>query len=205
VSDRAAIIETHSAVVVLLGDRAYKMKKPVDLGFLDFRDLCAREEACTRELALNRRLAADVYLGTARVVDDDDVTLEHLLVMRRLPAERRLDQLVASGADVDAALRSVVAVLVALHERSPVPAATAERVSGPEAVTALWASCTEGIRRCGNEEVPTATVDAVERLATRFLAGRAPLLLDRVEAGSSATATAISSAPTSSASTTDPA
>ena len=59
--------ETHCAVVLLLGDRAYKVKKPVDLGFLDFRDVAERRAACRREVELNRRLAPDVYLGVGHV------------------------------------------------------------------------------------------------------------------------------------------
>jgi aminoglycoside phosphotransferase family enzyme len=58
--DRTAHVrETHSGVVLLVGDLAYKIKKPVDLGFLDFRTMAAREHACRRELELNRRLAPD--------------------------------------------------------------------------------------------------------------------------------------------------
>ncbi|MGZ4498855.1 MAG: hypothetical protein ACXVXD_00330 [Nocardioidaceae bacterium] len=59
--------ETHAAVVLLVGDRAYKVKKPLDLGFLDFTTLAARERACRREVELNRRLAQDVYLGVAEL------------------------------------------------------------------------------------------------------------------------------------------
>ena len=61
-----AVRETHAAVVFLVGDRAYKMKKPVDLGFLDFTAEPARRAACHREVVLNRRLAPDVYLGDVR-------------------------------------------------------------------------------------------------------------------------------------------
>ena len=53
----ASLVETHSAVVVFFGDRAFKVKKPVDLGFLDFRSRAAREAICHREVELNRRLA----------------------------------------------------------------------------------------------------------------------------------------------------
>ena len=61
------VVETHSAVVTFIGDRAYKVKKPVDLGFLDFTTREAREAACHREVELNRRMAPDVYLGVADV------------------------------------------------------------------------------------------------------------------------------------------
>ena len=57
------VSETHSAVVFFAGDRAYKLKKPVNLGFLDFSTPEARAAACRREAELNRRFAPDVYLG----------------------------------------------------------------------------------------------------------------------------------------------
>lgn len=56
----AAVAETHSGVVFFLGDKADKLKKPVDLGFLDFRTRESRLAVCRREVALSRRLAPDV-------------------------------------------------------------------------------------------------------------------------------------------------
>ncbi|HNG24770.1 MAG TPA: hypothetical protein PLC03_12455, partial [Microthrixaceae bacterium] len=67
----AAAIETHSASLFFFGDRVYKVKKPVDLGFLDFRTEEGRAAACRREVELNRRLAPDVYLGVAQMTDPD--------------------------------------------------------------------------------------------------------------------------------------
>jgi uncharacterized protein len=69
--DRAAIAETHVSVVAFVGDRAYKLKKPVAMGFLDFSTREEREAACHREVDLNRRLAPDVYLGVAHVIGID--------------------------------------------------------------------------------------------------------------------------------------
>src|SRR5690349_17964277 len=57
--------ETHCAGLLLVGDRALKFKKPVDLGFLDFTTREKRTEACHREVRLNRRFSPDVYLGVA--------------------------------------------------------------------------------------------------------------------------------------------
>lgn len=59
----AGLHETHSGVVILLGDRVYKIKKPIRTEFLDFRSREARLAACRNEVELNRRLAPDVYLG----------------------------------------------------------------------------------------------------------------------------------------------
>ena len=105
--DRVELIETHISWVLLAGDRVYKIKKPVNLGFLDFTTLALRRRFCQEEVRLNRRLASDVYLG----VDGDQGharrrrasrargrTLEVAVVMRRLPAERMLERLVRENA-----------------------------------------------------------------------------------------------------------
>jgi aminoglycoside phosphotransferase family enzyme len=57
------LIETHISWVFLVGSHVYKIKKPVDLGFLDFTTLARRRAACEEEVRLNRRLAPDVYDG----------------------------------------------------------------------------------------------------------------------------------------------
>ncbi len=61
------LIETHISWVILTGDYAYKIKKPLDLGFLDFSTLEKRKHYCERELALNRRLAPDIYLDVVSI------------------------------------------------------------------------------------------------------------------------------------------
>ncbi len=86
------VIETHIAAVFLIGEHAYKMKKAVDLGFLDFSTREKRSWAIRRELDFNRRTAPDVYLAVAQVVrrpdgqlafDEAGEPLESVLVMRR--------------------------------------------------------------------------------------------------------------------------
>jgi len=64
----AHVVETHISVLVFIGDRVYKLRKPVRYDFLDFTDRPVREADCRREVELNRRLAPDVYLGVADVV-----------------------------------------------------------------------------------------------------------------------------------------
>ncbi len=66
--DDFRVIQTHISVVFLAGEFVYKVKKPVDLGFLDFGSLDKREHFCHEEVRLNRRLAADVYLGVVPIV-----------------------------------------------------------------------------------------------------------------------------------------
>src|SRR5262249_27057963 len=75
----AALAETHSAVVYFAGDRAFKLKKPVKLEFLDFSTRQGRAAACARETELNRRFAPDVYLGVAEVHGPDGRVCDHLV------------------------------------------------------------------------------------------------------------------------------
>ena len=121
--DHAAVLETHAAVLFFVADRAYKLKKPVNLGFLDFRSRADRERVCHREVELNRRLAPDVYLGVADVIGPDGEPCDHFVVMRRMPAERRLSSMIRAGEPVDDELRHLARMLAAFH-------ATARR--GPE-------------------------------------------------------------------------
>src|SRR5262249_6531676 len=132
-SVNAALAETHVSVLVFVGDRAYKLKKPVAPGFLDFSTREAREAACRREVELNRRLAPDVYLGVADVSGPDGCLCDHLVVMRRMPAERRLAALVRAGAGVDDGLRQVARLIAAFHER----AATSPEIALAGSVTSV--------------------------------------------------------------------
>jgi aminoglycoside phosphotransferase family enzyme/predicted kinase len=169
-----AVRETHAAVVFLIGDRACKMKKPVDLGFLDFSTEPARREACHREVALNRRLAPDVYLGVADVTGPDGRSCEHLVVMRRMPEERRLSTLIATGAPVDEELRRIAHLVAAFHgrsERSTDIAAAGSR----DALRARWTASFDQVRPFHGTVLDPRVAPEVERLTLRFLAGREPL------------------------------
>lgn len=99
-------VQTHISVVFLAGDRAYKIRKPVDLGFLDFTTLERRRADCEAEVELNRRLAAEIYLGVEPVVRGESGELrfggegepvEWAVAMRRLPAGRTLEALLERG------------------------------------------------------------------------------------------------------------
>ena len=114
----AEIRETHTSVVVLVGDRAYKSKKPVTTDFLDFSAPEARERACEREVELNRRLAPDSYLGVAHLSDPSGGPAEPVVVMRRYPDESRLATRVRNGDLVTASVERVAEELARFHERA---------------------------------------------------------------------------------------
>lgn len=98
------VIETHMAFVFLTAEFVLKLKKPVSFGYFDHRTLAARTRACKEEVRLNRALAGDIYLGivpllqtqTGLALKGDGVVVDWLVRMRRLPADRMLDELLAN-------------------------------------------------------------------------------------------------------------
>ncbi|MGW3472148.1 bifunctional aminoglycoside phosphotransferase/ATP-binding protein [Saccharopolyspora sp. NPDC000995] len=180
--DNVEIAQSHCAVVVFIGDHAYKVKKPVDFGFLDFRTVAARERACRRELELNRRLAPDVYLDVAQVLDGNGQACDWLVVMRRMPASRRLSKLVAQGVDVRADLKQLARMLASFHStarRGP----DIDAAGGPAALRKRWTDNFAGAEPFVGDVLDRAQFDEVVELTLRYLAGRTPLLEDRVRRG----------------------
>lgn len=133
-------LETHMSWLFFAGDRVLKLKKPVRFPFLDFSTLQAREFYCREELRLNSRLAPGVYLGLLALqatetgfalVPEQDLpapgqTVDWLVLMRRLPAQRVLERLIAHARIEAPEVDALVAVLAAFYRRSPRIAVTAQ-------------------------------------------------------------------------------
>ncbi|ADC88701.1 conserved hypothetical protein [Thermocrinis albus DSM 14484] len=92
------LIQTHASWVIVAGDVVYKIKKPVNFGFLDYSTLEKRKEFCQKEVILNRRLCPWVYLGVVPIsrrgeeylLEDESSVVEYAVKMRRIPQERLL-------------------------------------------------------------------------------------------------------------------
>jgi uncharacterized protein len=178
----AGASETHSAVVFFAGDRACKLKKPVRLDFLDFSTVEARAAACARETELNRRFAPDVYLGVAEVRDPAGRVCDHLVVMRRMPGNRRLSALIRAGEPTAAAVRQVARVLATQHAsaaRSP----EVSRQGGRDAIRQRWHDNFEQLSAIARDLIDGTEIDEAAQLADQFLAARAPLFDARVRRG----------------------
>jgi aminoglycoside phosphotransferase family enzyme/predicted kinase len=99
-TDKVELVETHISYVLLVGEYAYKFKKPLDLGFLDFSTLELRQHFCREELRINRRLAPAIYLEVVAItgsVDSPQIggqgpAIEYAVKMRRFPEEGLLSQ-----------------------------------------------------------------------------------------------------------------
>ncbi|WP_405915380.1 AAA family ATPase [Streptomyces sp. NBC_00728] len=174
--------ETHTAVLFFVGDRAYKLKKPVDLGFLDYTTATARRVACEREVALNRRFAPDVYLGLGEFRGPGESEAEPLVVMRRMPEDRRLSHLVGTGASVDDVLRVVARHLATWHADAPRGREVDEQGTR-DALSSRWEASFAQVRTLGADGSVPDDLAEIEKLVRRYLAGRERLFDARIEQG----------------------
>jgi uncharacterized protein len=179
ISGQAALAETHISTVFVVGDRAYKLKKPVTTAFLNFSTPDLRRAACEREVALNRRVASDVYLGVAEVRDVDGNPCDYLTVMRRLPPDRRLAALVRGGFDVGDSLKEISHKLVAFHSRTIRSAAISQEGTVARVRERWEANFREA--KYFESVLPLHLREEMEELVYLYLGGRSPLFERRIE------------------------
>ena len=126
-ADHRQVLETHISTVLLVGEFAYKIKKPLDLGFLNFLELSAREFYCREEIRLNQRLAPQLYLEVVAIggslqnpVLGMQPALEYAVKMHRFPQDLQLDYLLAAGKLTGVHLDQLASLLAAFHAGLPV-------------------------------------------------------------------------------------
>lgn len=123
-ADDVIHIETHISHVFLAGDMAYKIKKPVNLGFLDFTTLDRRLYYCREEVRLNRRLTDHVYYGVDEIkrdrngyhLNEDGETVEYAVKMKRLPEEAVLKTILSEQRLDNRFLRQLSETLAAFYQ-----------------------------------------------------------------------------------------
>ncbi len=178
-----AVAETHISTVFFAGDRAYKLLKPIRTSFLDFSTTERRLKAVDDELELNRRMAPSVYLGSADVIENGSV-VDRLLVMRRLPADRRLTELIErAGADaIQDCVRSIARTVAVFHAAQE-PLLDAHAIAGVEALARNWRDNHDDMAPLVGPVLSPVEVDRVRTLVARFLDHRSALFDRRIAEG----------------------
>jgi aminoglycoside phosphotransferase family enzyme/predicted kinase len=126
-ADGLALRETHISWVILCGEFAYKLKKPLDLGFLDFSTMARRRHFCEEELRLNRRFSPELYLAVVPVTQSPEgpvmggegEPIDYAVKMRRFDEAQLLDNIAARGELDQALVRSIGRELARLHDELP--------------------------------------------------------------------------------------
>jgi uncharacterized protein len=191
-------VETHISWVVLTGDVAYKIKKPVDFGFLNFATLERRRYFCHEELRCNRRFAPELYLDVVVIrragqgfvigaADDperpaSEEVVDYAVRMRQFPGEAQLDCALAAGNLQAEALEHFADSLWAVHRT--LPAAAGDSAFGTAA--AVWDPVEENFRQlagaaaAGRHRASLARLEAWSRATHRTLT---PIFEERRRAG----------------------
>jgi len=123
---RIELVQTQMSFVFLTDDYVYKVKKPVNHGYLDYTTQDKRQFYCQREVELNRRLCPKVYLGVVPITQDkggilvegQGKVIEHAVKMRRLPQEAMLDVLLANNRVSLEMITSVAQKLAEFHQKA---------------------------------------------------------------------------------------
>ena len=166
------MIETHISWVLLTGEFAYKIKKPVDFGFLDFSTLERRKRFCEAELVLNRRFAQSLYIDVASIVmtahgariGNGGDAIEYAVRMRQFPTEMQLDRQVAAGAIDAAQLAEFGAALADVHAGLPRVDGSTEFGTAAGVLKPVDENFVQ-IRRSVFASVDAATIDVLERFS----------------------------------------
>ncbi|MGZ4200566.1 MAG: bifunctional aminoglycoside phosphotransferase/ATP-binding protein [Thermoleophilaceae bacterium] len=187
--EQVAVIDTHTSCVFLAGELAYKLKKPVRFGFLDYGSADARHMMCREEVRLNRRLAPRLYLGVRSVVEapgglelageDAAGALEHVLEMCRFDERRTIASRLRGARPTQAEIGELGSHLAHFHLESP----PVRRMRDPgEAIRSTTGETFSSLRRLLPQPLRSELL-AAERFTSAYLAARGGLLLERARAG----------------------
>ncbi|MBI2917018.1 MAG: AAA family ATPase [Chloroflexi bacterium] len=190
------LVQTHLSLVFVTERYAYKVKKPVNFGFVDYTTVERRRYFCRREVDLNRRLCPDMYLGVAAIYQDPHgqlrltepdgeppgTVVDYAVVMCRLPAQRMMDVLLAGGKVTEGMVAQIASCLARFHAE----AETNEQIAvygHPEAIGFNWEENFQQTKRYFGNTVFQEQFDAISAYAEGFLGGKRGLFLGRMERG----------------------
>jgi hypothetical protein len=184
------VIETHISWVLLTGPYAYKVKKPVNFGFLDFTGLESREHFCGEELRLNQRLTQDLYLEVLPITGSVEApqlggsgpVIDYALKMRQFPQSQLLSTLQANGELTTAHIDEMASQIARFHLSAPVVPATHE-AGTPESVMAPVRQNFEQIRPFLSDKADLLQLDALQAWAESSFERLKPLLAQRKAEG----------------------
>lgn len=181
------LIQTHVSYVLLAGDFVYKIKKPLDLGFLDYSTLGKRRYYCRQEVVLNSRLCSDTYLCVVAIRESEDGThvggkgriVEYAVKMRRLPEERMMHRMLEAGKVTPNIIRRVADRVAEFHSRAETSKKIAEY--GGWAIKYAWDENIEQWQPYIGETITAEQDRILTAFGEAFFARKADLLERRIK------------------------
>ena len=204
--DEISLRQTHASAVVLAQERAYKLKKPKNFGFFDYSTPALRRHFCAEEVRLNARLAPDVYLGVAPVLQssggqihfgptlsveklpepgvrlDDSQVIDYAVVMLRLPDGATLEAQVRAGTAAPTLLAEVARFIAAFHRNAKTDAHIAS-FGERQVIEGNWQENFTQTQPYIGRTLDAALSTRISTAVQRFLEARWPLFASRVRGG----------------------
>ncbi len=187
---KVELVQTQMSFLFLTGDYVYKVKKPVNLGYLDYTTLEKRRFFCEQEIELNRRLCPEIYLEVTPIVSSrgrirfggEGKVIEHAVKMRQLPQEQMMDKLLLRDLVTEEMVWRIAEKLVAFHTE----AKTSPEISNYGKPQAIAVNTTENFSQ--TEKYIGVSITArqfcqIKAYTEEFLRLNSPLFQERIEGG----------------------
>jgi uncharacterized protein len=184
------LVQTHVSFLFITDNFVYKIKKPVDFGFLNFTTIDRRRFYCNEEVRLNRRLCPDTYLGVVAVREthsgasfcEEGEVIDYAVKMKRLPDERMLDRLLAEGRVTEHDIRKIARAIACFH-------LAAERGGGIEeygSVAGIRRNWEESFQQSGRLigiSLAKTDLEIIRKYVSSFISENEALFVERVNLG----------------------
>jgi aminoglycoside phosphotransferase family enzyme/gluconate kinase len=190
VTEPIRLIQTHVSYVLLTGDYAYKVKKPVDFGFLNYATLDLRRQFCEAELRLNQRTAADLYLAVVPITQTGDRyqfqgqgdAVEYAVQMRQFPQDTLLSQRFERGELDEDLVRQLARAIAQFHQAAETNDEIRSYGTVPQVRQSIDENYDQTVDFIGGPQTQ-AQFDATRAYTDRFFAEQGDLLQRRMDQG----------------------
>lgn len=184
------LVQTQISFVFLAGDYVYKVKKPVNFGFLDFTTLEKRRFYCEQEVILNRRLCSDFYLGVVAItqvgnefrVEGIGTPIEYAVKMRPLPMQQMMDRLLQQNKVTPQMVESVAKRLARFHREAEISAQLAQ-LGGIETVAKNAEENFDQVNSYVNHTITPSQYERIKDYTHSFMKKNKRLFAKRVKEG----------------------
>ncbi len=189
-TQKVEMIQTHVSYLFLTDNHVYKIKKPVDYGFLNFTTLDRRRFYCEEEVRLNRRLCPDLYLGVMQIrATENGISfqgggeiIDYAVKMRRLPEDRMLAALLRHNAVAESDIRRIAGTIARFHnaaERNN----EIDRYGDISMITQNWDENFRQVEDFVGKTLDRRDLDIISEWVHGFIAQNSELFSDRVGGG----------------------
>ncbi|MDR1993524.1 MAG: phosphotransferase [Nitrososphaerota archaeon] len=184
------LIQTHISFVFLTENYVYKIKKPVNFGFLDFSSLKKRHLYCEKELQINKRLCPTLYLEVVSITNNsgilkmggDGEAVEFAVKMRRLPQEQLMNKLLQKNKINDQIIDKLAAIIANFHTNAQTNPEI-NTFGRLETIQTNWTENFTQTQKYINQTIPQEDYDAIQQKINTFINKNPSLFEQRIADG----------------------